>query len=126
MEWWALAAAVHLCQCRIGAAVALTVYQRRWSGIVQLSRRYAWLGLYFVLILLPIIWSNRYFPDRQDEGPIWTDAVRQKMFLALPLSVFVIVSSARAISRFQARRGNNQYGQDSAGFKHTRGNEQKI
>ena len=88
----------------LAAAVALTVYQRRWSGLVQLSRRYAWLGLYFVLILLPIIWSNRYFPDRQDEGPIWTDAVRQKMFLAMPIVVFVITSLSHASNAFRRSR----------------------
>jgi ABC-type uncharacterized transport system YnjBCD permease subunit len=82
----------------LAAAVILTIYQRRWAGILQLAKRYAWLGLYFVLIMLPIIFSNRYYPGREDEGPIWTDAVRQKMFLALPVSVFVILAVARAFS----------------------------
>jgi len=91
----------------LAAAVLWTVYQRRWSGTIELAKRYGWLGLYFVLIMLPIIFSNRYYPGREDEGPIWTDAVRQKMFLALPVSVFVIYALATVSSdlRSRANRG---------------------
>lgn len=93
----------------IAAAVIATIYQRRWAGSLQLAKRYAWLGLYFVLIMLPIIFSNRYYPGREDEGPIWTDAVRQKMFLALPISVFVIVAIARAFSHTpRSKKPQNQ------------------
>jgi ABC-type uncharacterized transport system YnjBCD permease subunit len=86
------------------AAVAWTVYQQRWSGLVQKVRRYGWLALYFALISLPIIFSNRYYPGREDEGPIWTDAVRQKMFLAMPLSVFVVVTLFNAVDCLRRRR----------------------
>lgn len=87
----------------IAAAVVWTVYQRRWTGIAQLAKRYGWLGLYFVLIMLPVIFSNRYYPGREDEGPIWTDAVRQKMFLALPVAVLIITALASALTSLRSR-----------------------
>lgn len=90
------------------AAVAWTIYQRRWAGCVQLARRYGWLCVYFILIVLPIVFSNRYFPGREDEGPIWTDAVRQKMFLALPISVLVITTLADALSRLRSQSRKRQ------------------
>ena len=78
----------------IGLAVVWTIWQRGWAGTWTLLKRYGWLGLYFILIALPIIFSNRYYPGREDEGPIWTDAVRQKLFLAMPVFVFVMAAAA--------------------------------
>ena len=75
----------------IGSAT-IVYLSRGSSGTKQLLRRYGWFAVFYVLIAAPILFSNRYFPGQEDNGPIWTDAIRQKVFLEVP--VFVMLAYA--------------------------------
>ena len=56
-----------------------------------------------------MLWSNRYFPDREGDGPIWTDAMRQKIFLEVP--VYVLLTYALWLT-FGAKRLSIRRGKD--------------
>jgi hypothetical protein len=68
----------------VGAA-AVIVWRRGWLQVAQLLRRYAWFAVFYALLALPILLSNRYRPGEEELGPIWTDAMRQKVFLEIPV-----------------------------------------
>ena len=61
------------------------VWSRGWSGIGRLLRKYGWFVVIYVLIAAPILLSNRYTPGQEDLGPMWTDAIRQKVFIEVPV-----------------------------------------
>ncbi len=76
----------------VGVALILIVRQRGIKSSVRLARRYGWFFVFYALIALPILFSNRYRPEDESVGPIWTDASRQKVFLEVP--VFVMLTYA--------------------------------
>jgi hypothetical protein len=51
----------------------------------RLARRYGWFIGFYALIAAPVFWSNRFIPNEENVGPIWTDAIRLKMFIEVPL-----------------------------------------
>lgn len=70
-------------------ALALVWAARGSKGMWSLARRYGWFAAFYALIAAPVFWSNRYIPGHEDQGPIWTDAIRLKMFLEVPLVALV-------------------------------------
>jgi len=73
----------------VAGAIAIVVYSRGRQGSLALLRRYGWFAAFWILIAIPVLWSNRYYPGREGEGPIWTDAMRQKIFLEMPVYVML-------------------------------------
>lgn len=69
----------------VAAAAVFIGWTRRWSGVGRLLVRYGWFAAYYALLALPILFSNRFRPGEEDLGPVWTDAVRQKVFLEMPV-----------------------------------------
>lgn len=69
----------------IGIVVVDSGLHRSWQRL----RRYAWFAVFYALVLAPVLWSNRYHPGHEDLGPIWTDAMRLKMFVEVPLVVLM-------------------------------------
>ena len=67
------------------ASAAVIVWRRGWRGSGLLIRRYGWFAVVYALIAAPILLSNRYTPGQEDLGPLWTDAIRQKVFLEIPV-----------------------------------------
>ena len=63
-----------------------------WQGTWTLLKRYGWFAVFWALIAIPVLWSNRFYPGREIEGPIWTDAIRQKIFLEVPVYVLLVYS----------------------------------
>ena len=53
------------------------------------ARRYGWFLGFYALIAAPVLWSNRFIPGEEGIGPVWTDAIRLKMFLEVPLVALV-------------------------------------
>jgi hypothetical protein len=76
----------------IAAAAALIIASRGRQGTWLLLKRYAWFAVFWALIAIPVLWSNRFYPGREIEGPIWTDAIRQKIFLEVPVYVLLVYS----------------------------------
>ena len=74
----------------IAAAAALIIRSRGRQGTWALLKRYAWFAVFYALIAIPVLWSNRFYPGREIEGPIWTDAIRQKVFLEVPVYVALV------------------------------------
>ena len=70
-------------------AAALLWIQRGNRGMLRWISRYGWFLAFYLLIAIPVFWSNSYIPLRESEGPIWTDAIRLKMFLEVPLVVLL-------------------------------------
>jgi hypothetical protein len=85
-------------------SMVLVVWGRGWKSVGSLLRRYGWFLVMYALIAAPVLWSNRYFPGREDEGPIWTDAIRLKIFLEIPFWVFFSYSVWLGINTFRLRR----------------------
>ena len=68
------------------AASAVTIgWTRRWRGVGRLFVKYGWFVVFYGLLALPILFSNRFRPGEEDLGPVWTDAIRQKVFLEMPI-----------------------------------------
>lgn len=70
-------------------SAAIIVYARGRAGTLILLRKYGWFAGFYLLIAAPIFLSNRYTPGQEDLGPMWTDAIRQKVFLEAPLAALV-------------------------------------
>jgi hypothetical protein len=90
------------------ASAVIIVFARGSTGAKRLVRRYGWFAVFYVLLAAPILLSNRYFPGKEDEGPMWTDAIRQKVFLEVPVFVLlayalwlVATKSGRALGRWR-------------------------
>jgi hypothetical protein len=86
----------------VGVALILIVRQRGVKSSVQLTRRYGWFFVFYALVALPILFSNRFRPEDESVGPIWTDASRQKVFLEAP--VFVMLTYAAWLTVASARK----------------------
>jgi len=72
-------------------------------GLGQLFIKYGWFLAFYGLLAAPILFSNRYFPGNEDAGPIWTDAIRQKVFLEMPIWALMGYSLWLAISKWRNR-----------------------
>lgn len=86
------------------AVLATILWSRGLAGTGRLLRRYGWFLVFYGLIAAPVLWSNRYFPGREDEGPIWTDAVRLKIFLEIPFFVLLVYAVWLVAQRARGRR----------------------
>ena len=86
------------------AAIAFTRGRR---GTVALIKRYWWFVGFYMLIAIPVVWSNRYRPGEEFNGAIWTDAVRLKLFIELPASILVIYALYAVVTRLRSRRASH-------------------
>lgn len=60
------------------------------QGTLDLLRRYLWFGIFWILIAIPVMFSNRYWPPgSEDSGPIHVEAARLKAFLEVPIYVVI-------------------------------------
>lgn len=85
----------------IAGAAAVIMWTRGWQGTRMLLVKYGWFAVFYALLALPIMFSNRFRPGEEDIGPMWTDAVRQKVFLEIP----VWALGAYAVWLLVSRRG---------------------
>lgn len=69
----------------IAAAIAIIVWSRGIKATGRTLIKYGWFAVFYGLLALPIMFSNRFRPSEEDAGPLWTDAIRQKVFLELPV-----------------------------------------
>ena len=69
----------------IAGAAAVIMWAQGWQGTKRLLVKYGWFAVLYGLLALPILFSNRFRPGEEDIGPMWTDAIRQKVFLEIPL-----------------------------------------
>lgn len=69
----------------IGFSATVIFVKRGWRNVARLFIKYGWFAVIYGLLALPILFSNRYFPGNEDMGPVWTDAIRQKVFLEMPI-----------------------------------------
>jgi hypothetical protein len=67
------------------ASAVVIVSSRGWRGVGRLLRKYGWFVVIYAIIAAPILLSNRYTPGQEDLGPLWTDAIRQKVFIEVPV-----------------------------------------
>ena len=85
----------------IAGAAAVIMWTRGWPGTRRLLVKYGWFAVFYALLALPIMFSNRFRPGEEDIGPMWTDAIRQKVFLEVP----VWALGAYALWLLASRRG---------------------
>jgi hypothetical protein len=88
----------------VGLALILIVRQRGMKSSVRLARRYGWFLVFYGLIALPILFSNRYRPEDESVGPIWTDASRQKVFLEVPVFVLLTYAAWLTVASLRKRK----------------------
>jgi hypothetical protein len=104
----------------ISASAAVVVWSRGWLQTRRLLITYGWFAVYYGLLALPIMFSNRFRPGEEDNGPIWTDAIRQKVFLEIPVwvlggyALWLLASKAGRSVR-QRRRSPRPVGATNAG-----------
>jgi len=85
-------------------AAAIIVWSRGWAGVLSLLRRYGWFAVFWILIAIPVAFSNRYWPPgSEDLGPIHTEAARLKAFLEVPLYAVIVYALWVAVGRVRAR-----------------------
>jgi hypothetical protein len=71
-------------------SAAIIVTTRGVRGSVALCQRYLWFGVYWVMIAIPVAFSNRFWPPgSEDLGPIHVEAARLKSFLEIPIYVVI-------------------------------------
>jgi hypothetical protein len=81
-------------------SAAMIVWSRGLRGSLALVRRYGWFALYWVLIAIPVMLSNRYWPPGgEDEGPIHAESARLKSLIDIPVYVLIIYASWLAANR---------------------------
>ena len=85
-------------------AAFLIIRARTLRGSWILLKRYGWFGVFYILIAIPVLWSDRYYPDREGDGPLWTDAIRQKIFLEVPVYVLLTYAAWVTFQGMQSRR----------------------
>jgi len=73
----------------LAGAVTVLWWSRGMQGMGRWARRYGWFLGFYALIAAPVLWSNRFIPGEEGIGPVWTDAIRLKMFLEVPLVALV-------------------------------------
>jgi len=95
----------------IAGAAAVIMWTRGWQGTRRLVVKYGWFAVFYALLALPIMFSNRFRPGDEDIGPMWTDAIRQKVFLEIPVwalggyAIWLLVSRQGRLS-WPARKFN--------------------
>jgi len=88
----------------IGSAGVIIVWARGVRGVGRLCVKYGWFAVFYALLALPILFSNRYIPGKEDAGPVWTDAIRQKVFLEMPIWVLLGYGLSIIVRRTNARK----------------------
>lgn len=86
----------------LGAAVII-LRSLGSGGPARAIRRYGWLLGFYVMVAIPVLWSNRWIMGRESEGPIWTDATRLKLFIEVPLVVLVSYAAWIVTGRLRSR-----------------------
>jgi hypothetical protein len=85
-------------------SVIVIVWSRGRVGSIQLLRRYGWFAVFWVLALIPVAFSNRYWPPgNEDAGPIHTEAARLKGLIDIPVFVIVVYAVWLLSARFLTR-----------------------
>lgn len=88
--------------------IALSISTLFWAygrqGFRRWLQRYGWFLTFYALIAAPLFFSNRFIVDAPELGPVWTDAVRLKIFLEVPLVVLLAVSLWSALQRLREIR----------------------
>jgi len=98
----------------ISAAAIGIGWSRGWRGVGRLFIKYGWFAVFYGLLALPILFSNRYRPGEEDAGPIWTDAIRQKVFVEMPIWALVGYASWLGISRLRRNKQSKFSGSQSS------------
>lgn len=75
--------------CILIATLAIIIWSRTWRGFWLLLKRYAWFGVFYLLVAFPVIFSNRFRAGQEDAGASWTDAMRLKIFIEVPIYVLI-------------------------------------
>ena len=87
-------------------AVTAFVWMLGVQGTLGWVRRYGWFLGFFGLMAVPILWSNRFIVEAAELGPIWTDAVRLKLLLEVPLAVLMTTTLWMAVRRLRTLRAS--------------------
>lgn len=92
----------------VGVSVVIVVKARGARGSLLLFRRYGWFAGFWLLVAIPVLFSNRYWPGHEDEGPVYTEASRLKALLEIPVLVFVVYSGWLVASALWRRRAGDR------------------
>ncbi|MEI8082739.1 MAG: hypothetical protein WCI74_12930, partial [Actinomycetes bacterium] len=88
----------------IGASFTIFFGTRGWSGTRRWARRYAWFLVIWILIAIPVAFSNRYWPPDAAE-PTASEADRLRSLIDIPIYVVMTYALWTVVNRVRARRG---------------------
>ena len=70
------------------ASATVIAWRRGPRGVLRLLRRYAWFAAFWVLMAIPVLFSNRHLPPGSPE-PTHTEAARLKALIDIPVYVLI-------------------------------------
>lgn len=76
----------------IAAAIIIIGWKAGGRGSLRLLRRYAWFGIVWVLVAIPVVFSNRYWPVHVPE-PIHSEADRLRALIDTPIYVLLVYAA---------------------------------
>ena len=89
------------------ASAAIIIWSRGLRGSLALLRRYGWFAVFWILMAIPVMFSNRYYPPGAPE-PSHTEAARLKALIDIPVYVLIVYAiwiAANAVySRVRTRQ----------------------
>ncbi len=92
----------------LGSA-AVIIWSRGRRGTLTLLRRYGWFAVFWVLAVIPVAFSNRYWPPgNEDAGPIHTEAARLKGLIDIPVYALIVYAIWLLATRFFSRGARRQ------------------
>ena len=90
--------------------VAVLLREWRWRGLLTRLRRYGWFVAFWMLMAIPVLLSNRYWPPEIPE-PTHSEADRLRALIDVPVYVLMIVAAsfvARDVARWWKARRTRQ------------------
>ena len=84
----------------IATSAAIIIRHLGIKGTATMMRRYAWFAVFWVLTLIPVLLSNRYWPPDIPE-PTHSEADRLRALVDIPVYVLITVAGLLVVNRLR-------------------------
>ncbi|CAB4922043.1 unannotated protein [freshwater metagenome] len=91
------------------ASAAVIIWSRGWRGTKQLMMKYGWFAAFWILIAIPVAFSNRYWTaEGETAGPFHTEASRLKGLIEIPVYSLVVYALWIVVQKINIRWKESQ------------------
>ena len=84
----------------IATSAAIIIRHLGIKGTATMMRRYAWFAVFWILTLIPVLLSNRYWPPDIPE-PTHSEADRLRALVDIPVYVIITVAGLLVVNRLR-------------------------